>query len=411
MKQFGLVFAYSFKERLRSKAFTYMTLIMILILASIILIPKWLGDDEKAAVGEIAVLDKTGAITAASGFKESVSQSYDWRVIKEAELAGEQKRLSDKDGVLGIVLIENVDNKPVLTLTVNKADDAPYIRELNNYVQNQYTLSEIHKLGLNTDQQEKLTSSVQVKLHEIEAGSKSLSTTYWPIYLVTFMLYLLIYMFGGNVAVSVSVEKSSRVKEILITKVKPVQLLYGKVFGVGLAGILQFAIIMGAGYLIMSLSGSGGVLELFGMQVDFSILEGKTITLLAIFFILGYFFYAALFAAAGSMVSRSEEVNQVTMPISILMMAGLMVALFSMMNPEGTLAVVGSYIPFLTPFVMFVRVGISDPTAMEIVIPTVILFVSTLVACWLSAKIYQVGVLMYGQKLNPKLVYKAIRSL
>lgn len=410
MRNFGLVFAYSFKERLRSKAFTYLTLIMILFLAAVVLVPKWLGDDGVSIEGEIAVMDKTGTITAADGFMEFVSQSYDWRIIQESELAGKRNSLTDKTGVLGIVQIDNVDRKPVITLTVNKADDAPYIRELNSYVQSQYTLSEINKLGLNPDQQEKLTSTVQVQVEEMEAGSKSITTTYWPVYMVTFMLYLLIYMFGSNVAVSVSVEKGSRVKEILITKVKPVQLLFGKVFGVGLAGILQFAIIISAAYLIMTLSGTGGELEVFGMQVDFSILGGKTILLLTVFFILGYFFYAALFAAAGSMVSRSEEINQVTMPISILIMVALMVALFSMVNPDGTLAVVGSYIPFLTPFVMFVRIGASDPTAMEILIPTIILFISTLVACWLSAKIYQVGVLLYGQKLNPKLLYRAIKA-
>ncbi|MCL6604452.1 MAG: ABC transporter permease [Paenibacillus sp.] len=411
MRNFGLVFAYSFKERLRSKAFTYLTLIMILFLAAVVLVPKWLGDDEVSIEGEIAVMDKTGTISATDGFKEFVSQSYDWKIIQESELAGKLSSLTDKAGVLGIVQIENVDRKPVIKLTVNKADDAPYIRELNSYVQSQYTLSEINKLGLNPDQQEKLTSTVQVQVEEMEAGSKSITTTYWPVYMVTFMLYLLIYMFGSNVAVSVSVEKGSRVKEILITKVKPVQLLFGKVFGVGLAGILQFAIIISAAYLIMTLSGTGGELEVFGMQVDFSILGGKTILLLTVFFILGYFFYAALFAAAGSMVSRSEEINQVTMPISILIMVALMVALFSMVNPDGTLAVVGSYIPFLTPFVMFVRIGASDPTAMEILLPTIILFISTLVACWLSAKIYQVGVLLYGQKLNPKLLYRAIKAL
>ncbi|MNC80730.1 ABC-2 family transporter protein [compost metagenome] len=82
-----------------------------------------------------------------------------------------------------------------------------------------------------------------------------------------------------------------------------------------------------------------------------------------------------------------------------------------MLNPDGTLAVIGSYIPFFTPFVMFARIGASDLTALEIVIPTLILFVSTLAACWLSAKIYQVGVLLYGQRLNPKLLYKAIKAL
>lgn len=411
MRKFGLVFAYSFKERLRSKSFTYMTLIMILIVAALVLVPKWLGDEGESIQGEISVLDKTGAISTVEGLKENVSPSYDWKLILDSELAGEMKRLTDKEDLLGIVQIDYVDNKPVLTLTVNKADDAPYLRELNNYVQNQYTLSQITNLGLEQSQQEQVTAPIQVQLQEMESGAKSLTSTYMPVYLVTFMLYLLIYMFGGNVAVSVSVEKGSRVKEILITKVKPVQLLFGKVFGVGLAGILQFAIIIGASYLILTLSDTGDVVELMGMQLDFSIFGGKTIILLAIFFILGYFFYAALFAAAGSLVSRSEETNQATMPVSILIMAALVVSLSSMANPEGMLAVIGSYIPFFTPFVMFVRIGSSDPSMMEILIPTLILFVSTLGACWLSAKIYQVGVLLYGQKLSPKLLYKAIKAL
>jgi ABC-2 type transport system permease protein len=409
MRQFGLVFGYSFKERLRSKSFTYMTLIMILIISGLVFLPKLIGDKDSIE-GEIAVLDTTGIVTTTDGFKDSVSSSYGWRSIEEADLEKEQQRLQEKDGVLGIVRIDQVEGKPVLSLTVNKLDDAPYINVMNGYVQSLYTMSEMNKLPLDAGQREQLTSTVQVQVTELENGSKSRENNFIIIYCIMLMLFFLIYMFGGNVAISVSVEKGSRVQEILITKVKPVQLLFGKVFGVGLAGILQFAIIMGAGYLLITLSGSSEVLDIGGMKLDFSVLDGKTILLLSIFFVLGYFFYAALFAAAGSLVSRSEEVNQVTMPISLLLMAGMMLSIFAMGDTEGTLALVGSYIPFTTSFVMFVRVGMSDPSTLEILIPTVILFISSIGACWLSAKIYQVGVLLYGQKPTLKLVYRSLRS-
>ncbi|MNW61829.1 ABC-2 family transporter protein [compost metagenome] len=158
-------------------------------------------------------------------------------------------------------------------------------------------------------------------------------------------------------------------------------------------------------------TGSGSAIEFFGYQIDFTFLDGRAIAVLSIFFILGYFFYAALFAATGSLVSRSEEINQVTLPVSLMLMAALVVAVISMMNVDGPLAVICSYIPLFTPFVMFIRVGMSDPTWMEILIPTLILFLSTIGACWLSAKIYQVGVLLYGQKPTPKLIFKAMRSL
>ncbi|MNO19870.1 ABC-2 family transporter protein [compost metagenome] len=412
MRQFGLVFTYSFMERLRSKAFKVMTIVMILILAALIILPKFLGDAKNIVDGDIAVLDTTGIVTNTDGFKQQVSDSYNWRLIQESDLTKEKTKLENEDNVLGIVTISQQNEKPILTLTVNKMDDASsYVSQLNSYVQNLYTLSEMNKLELNQLDKERLTASVQVEVQELKVGSKSIMTTYMPIYIITFLLYILIYLFGGNVATSVSVEKGSRVKEILITKVKPVQLLFGKVFGVGLAGLLQFAIIIGAAYLMLIFTGSGSAIEFFGYQIDFTFLDGRAIAVLSIFFILGYFFYAALFAATGSLVSRSEEINQVTLPVSLMLMAALVVAVISMMNVDGPLAVICSYIPLFTPFVMFIRVGMSDPTWMEILIPTLILFLSTIGACWLSAKIYQVGVLLYGQKPTPKLIFKAMRSL
>lgn len=412
MRQFGLVFGYSFMERVRSKAFRVMTVIMILILAALIILPKFLGEAQNMAKGDIAILDTAGIVTETEGFRQQVSDSYNWRVIQETDLAKEKAELEKEGEVLGIVTIGEKDNLPVLTVTVNKMDDAAdYLSPLNSYVQNLYTLSEMNRLELAPQDKAKLTASVQVEVQELKVGSKSITATYWPIYLIMFLLYLLIYFFGANVATSISVEKGSRVKEILITKVKPIQLLYGKVLGVGLAGLLQFSFVIGSAYLMMTLSGSGSNLELFGFQIDFSILEGKTVALLIVFFILGYFFYAALFAAAGSLVSRSEEINQVTLPISLFLMAGLLFGVFNLASADSAAAVIGSYVPFVTPFMMFIRVGMSDPTWLEILLPTLVLFLSTLGACWLSAKVYQVGVLLYGQKPTPKLIYKAMRSL
>jgi len=412
MRQFGLVFSYSFMERLRSKAFKIMTIVMVLILAALIILPKFLSVAQETTEGDIVILDMTGIVAGTEGFKEQVSASYDWRVIQESELATEQAKLEKEDNVLGIVMINEVNNQPALTLTVNKMDDAaPYAAQLNNYVQNLYTKSEISKLNINQPDKDRIIAGLQVDIQELKVGSKSIMTTYMPIYFITFLLYFLIYLYGGNVATSVSVEKGSRVKEILITKVKPTQLLFGKVFGVGLAGLIQFLIIIGVAYLMLVFTGTGSTIQFLGFQIDFTFLDGKTITVLSIFFLLGYFFYAALFAAAGSLVSRSEEINQVTLPVSLLLMAALVLAIISMMDADGSLATVSSYIPFFTPFVMFARVGMSEPSLAEIVISTLVLLISTIGACWLSAKIYQIGVLLYGQKPSPKLIYKAMRSL
>ncbi|MGG3284502.1 ABC transporter permease [Paenibacillus solani] len=412
MRQFGLVFGYSFMERVRSKAFKIMTVIMILIMAALVFLPKFIGGIQHMSEGDIAVLDTTGIVTDTEGFKQQVSDSYNWRIIQEADLAKEKAELEKEGNVLGIVTIREQGNLPVLNVTVNKMDDASgYLTELNRYVQTLYTFSEMNKLELEPLAKERLTASVQMEVEELKVGSKSLMTMYLPVYLIMFLLYFLIYFFGANVATSISIEKGSRVKEILITKVSPIQLLYGKILGVGLAGLLQFSIIIASASLMLMFSGSGTKLEFIGFQVDFSVFDGKTVAMLVVFFMLGYFFYASLFAAAGSLVSRSEELNQVIMPISLLLMLGLFYAFFNLADADSTAALIGSYIPFITPFMMFIRIGMSDPTWIEILLPTLVLFLSTLGACWLSAKVYQVGVLLYGQKPTPKLIYKAMRSL
>ncbi|QJC50421.1 ABC transporter permease [Paenibacillus albicereus] len=412
MKQFGLVFRYSFRERLRSKSFTLTIYIAAVLLAALIFLPKVLQSDGGESVdGTVAVVNKTDLALTPESLAQGVSPSYAWKLVEPSGEAEARAQLAkDDDSLLGLAAIEEKDGKPVLSLTVNKLDDAPYAEALGTYVQGVYTASELGKLTLDPAQKERVTAALQLDVQELKAGSKSALVMYLPVYLITFMLYLLIYLFGGNVAVSVSVEKSSRIKEILITKVKPEQLLFGKVFGVGLAGLLQFVLILGIGYGMLLASGSGGALDLFGFTVDFSMLGAKTIALLVLFFILGYFFYAALFAACGSLVSRSEEVNGMILPVSVIMMGGFLVALISLGSPDGSLAVVSSYIPFATPFTMFVRVGMTEPTWTEILVPTLILLASTGIACWISAKIYQVGVLLYGQKPTPKLIYKALRS-
>ncbi|QGG54425.1 ABC transporter permease [Paenibacillus sp. FSL W8-1187] len=411
MKQFGLVFQYSFRERLRSKAFTLTIYIAAVLLAALIFLPKLLQSDSESVDGTIAVVNKTDLAVTSESLQQGVSPSYAWKLIEPSGEAEARAQLAkDDDSLLGLAAIEEKDGKPVLSLTVNKLDDAPYAEALGTYLQGAYTASELAKLTLDPAQKERVTAALQLDVQELKAGSKSMFSMYMPIYLISFMLYLLLYMCGGSVATSVSVEKSSRVKEILITKVKPEQLLFGKVLGVGLAGLLQFVLILGIGYGMILASGSGSGLSLFGFTVDFSMLDAKTMVLLVMFFILGYFFYAALFAACGSLVSRSEEVNAVTLPVSLLMMGGFVVALLSLGSPEGSLAVVSSYIPFATPFAMFVRIGMSDPSWMEILVPTLILLASSVLACWISAKVYQVGVLLYGQKPTPKLIYKALRS-
>ncbi|UUZ97203.1 ABC transporter permease [Paenibacillus sp. P25] len=226
-------------------------------------------------------------------------------------------------------------------------------------------------------------------------------------YFMILLLYFMIISYGGSVASAVAVEKGSRIKEVLITKVRPVQSLFGKVIGVGLAGLTQFLLIVLGAVLWFLLSG-GQAVRIGGLSLDLSAVSGATLFYFVLFFLLGYFFYASLYAALGSLVSRAEEMNNATMPLSILVMLAFFAGMVALGYPDSVWTAVASYIPFFTPILMFVRVGMTDISPLAVVPPTLILLASVAGGCLLAAKIYSVGVLLYGQRPTMRAVWKAM---
>ncbi|MEJ8304895.1 ABC transporter permease [Saccharibacillus sacchari] len=411
MRSFGIVFGYSFKERIRSKSFLWMTVLLVALIAAIVLIPRLTGGGTSTQ-GTVAVVNTTSLPVDAQGLEASVSSLYEWKLVPESEQADQAKLLQNEDlsAIIAIAPAAEASAAPQITLSVNRQEDVPFAADLSTYVERLNINERVEALGLPSEQAASVTARPSLELNELNAGGKSFAQTYMPVYALLTLMFFMIYLFAGNVATSVSVEKGSRIQEILITKVSPGQLLAGKVFGVGVAGILQFAIIVSFGALLMSFGGTGEALSIGNLSIDLSILGGQTLVVTAMLFILGYFFYATLFAAAGSMVSRSEELSQATMPVSMLLMAAFIVSMIALGAPNGTLAVVSSYIPFLTPMVLLTRVGAGEPALPDIVLPIVILAVSTLLAGWLSAKVYRNGVLLYGQKPSLGMMLKMLGS-
>lgn len=410
MRQFGIVFNDSFQERIRSKKYSIITVSMIFIVALLVLLPQLFAGGSHRVEGEIVVLDQMNIVTGPAALEQYVSKSYDWRMIQAEALEQEQIRMLNNDGVLGIVVLKVIGGNPMISVTVNHEEDANFIENLRLFTQKMYTMTEMINLELRPEQKERLTMVVQTEVTELFEDSKSFAATFLPIYLIIFVLYILIYMCGGNVATPLSVENSYKVKGVAVSKVKPIHMLFGKVFGVGSAGVLQFLVIIGTGCALLNVTRSGEY-EVFGMEIDISVLRGRTMLLLVAIFILGYLFYAALYAATCSLVNHSEDVNQASMLISLMIVLAFMVSIFAMSNPEGPLAIMGSYIPFFSPFVLFVRIGMAEPTAMSMIVPTIILALSTIVVFWMSYRIYQVSVMLYGQKPTARTVYRAMRSL
>ncbi|MGZ8563947.1 MAG: ABC transporter permease [Candidatus Limnocylindria bacterium] len=230
-------------------------------------------------------------------------------------------------------------------------------------------------------------------------------------YAVVILTFMAILTYGNWVAQSVAEEKSGRVMELLITAATPRQLLTGKVLGTGAAGLTQYAAIVAA--VAVGLIANGPVSEQLGVTGSLPIqlpeLEPLMIVSFGVFFLLGFLLYSTLYAAAGSMVSRIEDVQQAVGPLMFLAMAGYFAAFGALNDPDAEWVVVLSVIPFFSPYLMPARMLLTNPSAAEIGLAIALLVVAVVVAIWIASRIYSAGVLLYGQRVGIRTVLRATR--
>ncbi|PWI55167.1 hypothetical protein BM613_13420 [Sulfoacidibacillus thermotolerans] len=225
-----------------------------------------------------------------------------------------------------------------------------------------------------------------------------------PIYVMELLLYIFVLFYGVNIQMAVAAEKNSRVQEILIASVKPDTIMYGKLAGTGLVGLTQYSILLVSAFTVYKLTESGGETILF------SHLPLYIIILFGAYFFLGYLLYATLYAALASLVSRVEDVAPLTQPVTMVFLFSFIVSIMALQAPNTTWIKVLSYIPFFTPTVMFARIGMSNVQSWQIGLSLILLVASTTLSAILSAKVYRVGVLLYGKRPSFKEIVIFLRQ-
>jgi ABC-2 type transport system permease protein len=223
------------------------------------------------------------------------------------------------------------------------------------------------------------------------------------------LLFMTNTMTGNMIASEVTQEKSSRIMEILITSVSPLAQMFGKIIGMFILGLMQiglFTIVM-IGNLMLP---HNGVL-LKDINLDMSkVIDWGVVGNGLLLFGLGYFLYATLYAAVGSIVSRMEDLGQAIMPVTMLTLVAFYIAIFSVSTPNSLLVKITSFIPFFTPTSMLLRLGVGEVAWWEFGISLIILLASVFVFGWLAAKIYRTGVLMYGKRPSWKEIRQAMKA-
>jgi len=290
--------------------------------------------------------------------------------------------------------------------------------EIKNVVNQAATRWRAAELGLTQAEMESLFQAVDFRIREVapqqgdsgEVDGAAQAQAMVLAYFLLFMIYMALIMYGNMVATGVAEEKSSRIMEVMVSTVKPLELMFGKIIGVGALGLLQFVIWVSTG-LIMALLGRTGFLGMmFGLTEPLSSIPLTSILWFGLYFLLGYFFYASIFAAAGALVARVEEVSQVVSLLMMFIMVGFFAAYISFLNPNSNLAVAASLIPFTAPMVMFARIVLADPPLIQVAASVVIMLLSILVGTWFSSKIYRIGILLYGKRPSLRQVAQLLKG-
>jgi ABC-2 type transport system permease protein len=231
-------------------------------------------------------------------------------------------------------------------------------------------------------------------------------------YIMIYLLFIVLMMYGQFVVTSVVNEKSTKTMELLITSAKPTELMAGKVLGIGLVALTQFGLYIAIGII--------------GMMVNFGAWEKQfpavaealknasfspvIVVLLIVFFVLGYLLYAFIYAALGATVSKMEDASAVTSIPIFLLMIFFFISMFAMQDADSTFMKVVSYIPLATPFTMFARASMGEAGVLPVAISLVVLTLTVALMAWLGAKIYRVGVMMYGKPMKLKGIIGAVRA-
>ena len=444
-----------YMTRVKKKSFLVTTFVVPILFAAMMVVIFYIMGNTKERKQDVAVVDQSGIVMPHLQSGDRIT--YTDFSTEDPETVKPHLKDLGKDVLVVISPIDTVRK----TVSVQAYSKDPlgveFTSNLGNRVDDAVEEYRVRQYGIENLSQimEDVKSNVKVTEYTLdESGKESISES--GIYMVVSMLlgiiiWMFIMMFGGQVMSSVIEEKSSRVVEVLISSVKAVDLMFGKIIGVALVALTQFLLWIVLTVLLTSVAGmfmGKDMLKSFsnpemmaqttiGVHPDLGSLTApadtaalepgapgqletvmgtlsnipwtKLIVSFLIFFILGYLLYASLYAAVGSAVESVEDTQQLQLPITIPLMIAYLIILMAFQNPDSSVVVWGSLIPFTSPIVMLARIPYGVPM-WQLILSIVLLFLTFLGCAWLSAKIYKVGILMFGKKSTFKDLWKWLKQ-
>lgn len=406
--------------RVRGRAFVITTALLGIAVVLLTLVPTILAAVGVAEPPQVAVVVEaddveTDAVVASAEASLAALGAEDAQVVVEedADAAAEAVRNGDYDALLTVS--READGELAFDFLGSASPTNQTRQGMTAAAQQIAVADRLSREGVSQDQAAEIFAPAAITTTPIDPDDARDDEDFGGAYLLAYAVVILTFMailtYGNWVAQSVAEEKSGRVMELLITAATPRQLLVGKVLGTGLAGLSQYVVIVAAA--VVGYIASGPIAEGIGVAGQTPItlpeLDPTMILSFGAFFLLGFLLYATLYAAAGSMVSRVEDAQQAAGPLIFLAIAGYFAAFTGLNEPDAQWVVVLSIIPFFSPYLMPARMLLTSPSPAEIGLALVLLAITVALALAIASRIYSAGVLLYGQRVGLRSVWRATR--
>ncbi|WGD33915.1 ABC transporter permease [Olleya sp. YS] len=438
MNHLPLIIKREYLAKVRNKAFIIMTFLSPLIIIGLISVVAYLTQMNNSKVRQISVLDQSGLVKDI--FKDTENTKY--TLLEDTITLDNAKTTVKEKGDYGLLHIQKFDSIEEASTSIRfYSEDSPslsLINSLDDKIEKELTSINMNRMGVNPEII--ASSKVFIDIEQESFAGKKTSKLDSGIKIIFgviagYLLFMFIIIYGNMIMRSVIEEKTSRIIEVIISSVKPIQLMLGKIIGTSLVGITQVVIwiILGSGLIILvslifgidlgqmgmpqqemmeqAMQGSGNSMETAQrfMNAFFNLPLTNLIIAFILFFISGYLLYSSLYAAIGAAVDNETDTQQFMMPIIVPLILAVYVGGFTVIeDPHGTVSTVFSFIPFTSPVVMLMRIPFGVPIWQQLL--SLLILISTFMfTVWFAAKIYRVGILMYGKKPSYKELIKWIK--
>jgi len=438
MNKIAIIIKREYLTRVKKTSFIVMTFLGPVLMAALIIVPVWFATMEDESNKTVAVIDKSGQ------FENSLAntKNYKFIFISDTPLDSIKHNFSES-GYQALLFIPMSLKSEELKLYSDKQPSLPLNQYISSKIERHLELENLQKLGVSKQQIDSAKTNINIQtIRWTEDGKDESSSAEITIvigFIAAIIIYMFIFMYGAQVMRGIIEEKSGRVVEIIVSSVKPFQLMAGKIIGIALVALTQFvmwgvltvAIILPLQSILsvknvtesqMTLTHSDGMemskiqeLTAPGSNIGniISSLENFNWTLMIItfvfFFIGGYLLYASFFAAIGSAVDNEADTQQFMLPVTIPLILAFILAQTIVRFPDGNIAFWFSIIPLTSPVIMPVRIAADAVPIWELILSMVILVASFIGSVWFASKIYRVGILMYGKKPSYKELWKWMR--